>query len=299
MKDFEIRTYTNDYFQGHEADRRHAIQQLRSRQTNFIALSAELRQDEDVIKAAIKLNILVVREIPDIKRLDYDTKKLILSYDGEALSFLDETDKNDSELVLIAIESMPSTALRFASEEIQDNKEVVAKSVFYEGVSLVFASDRLRQDKDIIEITRQQSFSAAMGFAIFETEDSEMAVIMKQFEESLLPIANFLFDIDSKPEAIQAILKASDKKFLEDSEFYSKALIGMDTEHFSQKSNAISLRMVDHLVSSLSDSQLKKMTVKNPFLTDLLQQENLRRNLQKIGLKNSKKPAVRKSRKVL
>jgi predicted methyltransferase len=86
--------------------------------------SEELRNDKDIVLAAVKV-------------------------EGFALQFASETLRNDKDVVLAAVKEHPD-AFQFASETLRNNKGVVIAAVKQNGFVLQFASETLRNDKDVV-----------------------------------------------------------------------------------------------------------------------------------------------------
>lgn len=109
-----------------------------------------LKNDNDVVMAAIKRNINSIKYVGNNFKYLLDDKKMIeeaINWDGSILNNASERLRNDPELILGAINNLK---LKDQTDEIKDNKEVVLKFVEDDAENFKFASCRLRNDRDII-----------------------------------------------------------------------------------------------------------------------------------------------------
>lgn len=89
--------------------------------------------------------LLEINEVGD----KYLILELLKSGCPEILSLASEEIKDDSELLLVAV-NLDSNSLIFASNRLKDDKSIVLKAVSQDGSSLEYASEDLRNDKEVV-----------------------------------------------------------------------------------------------------------------------------------------------------
>jgi hypothetical protein len=113
---------------------------------NLSQASAELKNDKEIVLAAVKSS-------------------------GEVLEYVSDELRNDPEIVLAAV-SQNGAALKFASEEMKNNKEITITAVSNKHCSnsylpaIAYVGNILKNDKDII----LKSFEGGLYSKIFEME---------------------------------------------------------------------------------------------------------------------------------
>ena len=94
---------------------------------------------------------------------------------GRALKFASEELRNDKEVVLKAVEN-DRWALEFASERLRNDKEVVLTAVENDGYALKFASEELKNDKEVV-IKAVENYGFALEYASEELRNDKEVVI--------------------------------------------------------------------------------------------------------------------------
>lgn len=138
---------------------------------NLRLLSEDLRDDIDVLNAAIKYECLLLSDVSDRKKND---KNFVLSVirqtypsSGRALECISEELRNDKDVVLAALLAPlhdDIALLGYVSEELRSDKDVVLAAVRTDGINLCYASEELRSDKGVVE-TAVKSHRGAFKYA--------------------------------------------------------------------------------------------------------------------------------------
>ena len=138
--------------------------------------SERLRDDKDVVMAAVQQN-------------------------GMALYFASERLRDDKDVVMAAVHQI-GTALYFASDELRNDKDVVLKAVQQNGMTLRYASERLRGDKDVVMAAVHQ-YEWALIYASKELRDDFASLYvsprLKQ-DQDIQKAAGLEPDIKQEPE---------------------------------------------------------------------------------------------------
>jgi hypothetical protein len=121
----------------------------------------------------------------------------ILRYAGEEL-------KNDKEFMLMC-EKVRGSAFSYASDRLKSDKETVLEFVRLDGKNLKHASDKLQNDKDVV-VTAWKNDKSAISFASLELKNDKefMLEIIKQMGESLKFASE---DLRSDKEVVLVALK--------------------------------------------------------------------------------------------
>ena len=90
-------------------------------------------------------------------------RKDFLAADGERLQDFSEEDRNNKELVLVAVTNY-GEALEYASDELKSNRDVVLAAVTNDGEALEYASDELKSNRDVV-LAAVTNDGGALGYA--------------------------------------------------------------------------------------------------------------------------------------
>ncbi|MDP3189314.1 DUF4116 domain-containing protein [Limnobacter sp.] len=116
------------------------IQAVRSDAGWFEQMDVHLREDRDVVMAAVQQN-------------------------GAALAFASDEHLNDREVVLSAVRQF-GLSLEFASNELRNDRELVLAAIEQDGLALESASTDLRAERDVLlAAVRQNGFALEFGNA--------------------------------------------------------------------------------------------------------------------------------------
>lgn len=119
----------------------------------------------EFILLAVQLGNLQLEDLDEFWRSNREIVKSALIYNKEiknsrsSLQFASQSLQDDREIVLMAIENTPF-ALQFASERLQDDKEIVLAAIKNSCYSLQFISERLQDDKEVVLTAMQNSVFA-------------------------------------------------------------------------------------------------------------------------------------------
>jgi len=193
------------------------LEQVKKEGTFLRKATTELKQDKDVIKAAVLNNRDAFRKIDtDYKSVLAKDKPFfldVLKENGLLLEYASDELKSDIEIVSTAITnnglsikyvdtfinnpsiifmaiSQNGMALEFASEELQNNFFIVLNAVLQNGFAIQFASDVLKENKDIvIAALKQDSRSKSWLSHSIKSDPEIMDIIedesnlIKKFQE--------------------------------------------------------------------------------------------------------------------
>lgn len=117
----------------------------------------------EFILLAVQLGNLQLEDLDEFWRSNREIVKSALIYDNKnsrsSLQFASQSLQDDREIVLMAIQNTPF-ALQFASERLQDDKEIVLAAIKDSCYSLQFISERLQDDKEVVLTAMQNSVFA-------------------------------------------------------------------------------------------------------------------------------------------
>lgn len=114
--------------------------------------SKKLCNDQDFVKQAVKSNCLAIQFASAKLRGDWSMIYDSLNDDeSKALKYASKELRNDKQLVLMAVEntSKSGQALQYASLELRNDKEVVMAAVLHSNETLQYASEELRNDREV------------------------------------------------------------------------------------------------------------------------------------------------------
>lgn len=137
-----------------------ALQLLKSGQQKFENLSDELRNDRDFVLKAINMQVCSLRSLPDNFRRDREIALAAVKNDGRDMRYVGELLKNDRGFILASLERGNILGIQFVSYELRDDYEIIMKAVNAAGIALDYASERLKNNKDIVlAAMRNQAWS--------------------------------------------------------------------------------------------------------------------------------------------
>lgn len=110
--------------------------------------SKKLRDDKDFVLSAIKADYKAFEFASDRLKKDRGVVFYAIGRNANSLEFASPEFKNNREAVLFAI-SKNADALKFASPELKDDRDIVLAAMKKSPYSIEFASERLRDDPEI------------------------------------------------------------------------------------------------------------------------------------------------------
>lgn len=119
----------------------------------------------EFILSAVKLGNIKLEDVDALWKSNREIVKGALMYDKDfknfhsSLQFASERLQDDKEVVLAAVKNQGFT-LKFASERLQDDKEVVLATVKTSFSALQFVSERLQDDEEVVLIAMKNSIFA-------------------------------------------------------------------------------------------------------------------------------------------
>ncbi|MBC7473917.1 MAG: DUF4116 domain-containing protein [Candidatus Sericytochromatia bacterium] len=119
--------------------------------TNYEIIAHYLKDDEDVLKAAVSKCGIPMKYASSRLRGNKEIALLSLKNDcfGSAYEYLSKELKADKDVALAAMKA-EGMNLSHSSLELQDDKDVVLMAVHHFADNLVAASDRLKNDKEVV-----------------------------------------------------------------------------------------------------------------------------------------------------
>lgn len=114
---------------------------------NLAYIKEHIKSDKEFAKYALQSSGYGMRYMPDSIRCDYELAKIAISTSPFCYSYIGDNLREDRTLALLAIQIGCSLALLL---EHCDDKEIVLSAVNQSGLSLELASDRLKNDRDVV-----------------------------------------------------------------------------------------------------------------------------------------------------
>ena len=208
-----------------------AIVIVRDNGLRLADLSEEYKSDKEIVLYAIRNNALALQYASNELRNDRIVVLAAVIDCPEALQYASETMQND-RIVKMAIENRysfpnkvpdelknnrdliialankdPMKAIRIASPEIKDDKEVAMFIVNIDGYALSEISDRLRSDKDVVLTAVKKSFSV-LQYASKELRNDKdvFYAALSEDDEALMYASN---ELANDKEVVMAAVKQS------------------------------------------------------------------------------------------
>lgn len=151
-------------------------------------LSEELRNDKEIVLQATRLNHRAYQFASEALRGDREVLELAFKSEShrsrvKALKWASQELKADKEMVLISV-TLDGMSLQYAAEELKDDLEIVQRAVMHAGRAIQFASQRLRSDRELALLAIQQDSRA---FDYLEPELKEDPKFVEVHEKHVLP----------------------------------------------------------------------------------------------------------------
>ncbi|MTC14598.1 DUF4116 domain-containing protein, partial [Providencia alcalifaciens] len=150
--------------------------------------SSRLKDNVSIVKQAILKNGTLLQYASEGLKDNFELVKAAVQENGNALEFASERLKNNKEIVLLAVQSRGHSfryasdtcrddfsivlaaiennryfsVLEFASERVNNNKELVLAAVQNHGLSIKFASNILKNDIDVVTAAVKSNKKALM-----------------------------------------------------------------------------------------------------------------------------------------
>lgn len=112
----------------------------------LIALVEENPKNKELILKNMQYNLQILEYIDEDLFEDTEFVKKVLLENGMALQYMPQEIQNNKELVIIALNNSAGFALKFASEKLKADKEVVKESIKKWKSPLKYASYELQQE---------------------------------------------------------------------------------------------------------------------------------------------------------
>ena len=113
---------------------------------NLIAITEESPKDKELILKNMQYNLQILDYIDQDLFKDIEFVKKVLFENGMSLEFMPPEIQNDKELVIIALNNSAGFALKFASEELRADREVVKEAVKQWKAPIKYASKVLQEE---------------------------------------------------------------------------------------------------------------------------------------------------------
>ena len=112
----------------------------------LIAITEESPKDKELILRNMQYNLQILEYIDQDLFKDIEFIKKVLFTNGMSLEFMPQEIQNNKELVIIALNNSAGFALKFASEELRADKEVVKEAVKQWKAPIKYASKELQEE---------------------------------------------------------------------------------------------------------------------------------------------------------
>ena len=118
-----------------------------------------LKKNKEICLIATKKNGYAYHYIDKELRNDRDLILAALEQKGEMLQFVPDIFKKDKEIVLLAIKN-DGYSLRYADKKFRKNRDIVLQAVSQNYEALEYATKVLKNDKEIIWLALNQNIGA-------------------------------------------------------------------------------------------------------------------------------------------
>ena len=196
------------------------IKALKNGLTSYSDLSLEMQENKDVALQAVKIDPSIFKDLPKILRAEYqialasinnqsddddnDIVKLNMQYislhllsdkdfiieiiykiGGKLLKYASQELKADREIVLAAIKNH-GCSLEYASEELKTDREVVLAAIKNNGESLKYASEELKTDRELVlAAVKNKGWSLVYASQELKADREIVLAAVKKYGESL------------------------------------------------------------------------------------------------------------------
>lgn len=193
--------------------------------------------------------------LPAEIRSDNNYLKILLSKNGNLLSLLTEEQKDDAELVYIAIRNKPESFL-FASEKIRNNKIIVNLALEKNGNSLEHTTEEIKKNRDLVLVALKQNYNSLRFAAADLLDDKEfiktcMIIKGETYKYASVRLRNDVDMIMSLIARDKDAYKFIDPKILDDNPDVCEALLNR---------NGYTLQIMPSFIKS--DKRLVSVAVK-------------------------------------
>eukprot|EP00929_Paragymnodinium_shiwhaense_P114649 TRINITY_DN83103_c0_g1_i1.p1 TRINITY_DN83103_c0_g1~~TRINITY_DN83103_c0_g1_i1.p1 ORF type:complete len:1422 (+),score=343.70 TRINITY_DN83103_c0_g1_i1:249-4514(+) len=130
-------------------EKQEALMRVKADGRHLKALSEDMRQDADVVKAAVRSHGLALAYAPEPMRRDRDVVGAAVRAHGLALACAAKELRADPHIVLKAVRSH-GLALHHAEKELRSHREIVMAAVESHGLALQYASEELCGDRSLV-----------------------------------------------------------------------------------------------------------------------------------------------------
>jgi hypothetical protein len=150
--------------------------------------------------------------------IDWNNKievlKVVLRH-GWVLRFASDELKNDKDVVMAAVSNY-AASLEFASDELKNDKEIVLEAVSYKSIALFYASAELRNDyttmKELFMLTMESYYNS--NEYIFYDEKIIFNYILSKSLKKELHYIKKIYNYDSYTQVCEYIKRTDEiKKF--------------------------------------------------------------------------------------
>lgn len=112
----------------------------------LIAITEENPNDKELILKNMLYCIKILDYIDQDLFEDIDFVKKVLSTNGMSLEYMPQEIQNNKELVIIALNNSAGFALKFASEDLRNDRDVVKEAVKQWKAPIKYASQELQEE---------------------------------------------------------------------------------------------------------------------------------------------------------
>jgi hypothetical protein len=155
---------------------------------NFEFIKCKDKNEREFIKEAVSLNGNVIRYMHESIKDDFEIAKIAVEQDEFAFGFLSDKLRNNEELLLYTCQKAKSGyALKYASNELKSNKNVVSEILKFLEASEIsdvikYSNDDIRSNRDIIKFAVKRS-GGCLNYASIELKNDKEIVFEAVNEE--------------------------------------------------------------------------------------------------------------------
>lgn len=146
----------------------------------LMCAGGDAKGDPAIVLATIKLDVTRAMEFASSDaKADKTVMLAAAEQDGRTLAHASDELKNDKEVVAAAVHQSPR-AIEFASAQCKADKELIVGLVKIDGLALQHASDALKNDKAVVHAAFRQNLEALKHTALMDNDGDFVCSLIKE-----------------------------------------------------------------------------------------------------------------------
>mmetsp|Transcript_9434 Transcript_9434/g.22896 ORF Transcript_9434/g.22896 Transcript_9434/m.22896 type:complete len:320 (-) Transcript_9434:1467-2426(-) len=225
-------------------DRNEAVLKVRFDGCSLQMVSSELQNDRELVVAAIRRNPLDIKYASSEFRHDREIVRMAVTRSVNAFKFLSRTRWwRDEEIVLASLQSNPTATMNFFhrrdrhrhADDMYLTKTIVLAAVRRDGNNLKYASNALRNDREVVLAALRNNYRAYLHASSELQRDKKILTTALRMNGHLLGIAPK--ELRGDLEVVMAALDQdpSSLQFASQEFFVALAKLGLDSRQEQQQ----------------------------------------------------------------